>query len=150
MRHLRLAIAIAAALSCTKDQSPLGRDYYALQSVAGIALPAPYAQSTIYNGLLVADSIAFRADNTGLRHWVYQDENSTERHTVDTDFTWTRSGNDLTITFVCPPLALCIAGPHLVGTIDEVSIVITDSKVTRQPLIYQRSGIERLEGRSGR
>jgi len=150
MRHLRLALALAVILGCKNDLSPLGRDYYALQSVAGVSLPAPYAPNSEYNGLLVADSIAFRADGTGLRHSVYQDENSTVRHAEDIDFSWTRSGNDLAITFVCPGFASCIAGPHLVGTIDDVSIVITDSKVTRQPLIYQRSGIERLEGRSNR
>jgi hypothetical protein len=148
MRHFSIAVALVTVLGCTKDQSPLGRDYYALQSVAGVSLPAPYAPNTEYNGLLVADSIAFRADGTGLRHWVYQDEGSTDRHELYQDFNWTRDGNDVAITFVCPDLALCIAGPHLVGTIDEVSVVITDSKVTRQPLVYQRSGIERLEGQS--
>ena len=146
MRHLRLAIALVAVLGCTRDQSPLGRDFYALESVAGVALPAPYAPSS-YNGLLVADSIAFREDGTGLRHWVYQDENSTARHAIEEDFNWSRDGNSIAITFICPAMALCIVGPHLAGTIDATTLTITDSKVTRQPLIYHRSGIERLEAR---
>ena len=150
MRHLRLALALALVLGCSKDQSPLGRDFYALQTVAGVALPAPYATNPSYNGLLVADSLAFRQGGTGLRHWVYQEEGSTQRVALEEDFNWTREGNSIAITFVCPPMALCIAGPHLVGTIDEVTLTITQSVVTRQPLVYQRSGIERLERLSRR
>jgi hypothetical protein len=147
MKRISLVLIAAGALGCSTDQSPLGRDFYALQSVAGVQLPAPYAPNMAYNGLLVADSISFRDDGTGLRHWVYQDENSTDRHAVEEDFTWSRSGDAIAITFTCPSFASCIAGPHLMGTIDATSIVITDSKVTRQPLLYQRSGIERLEHR---
>jgi len=150
MKRLSLILILAAALGCSKDESPLGRDFYALQTVAGVPLPAPYAPNASYNGLLVADSIAFREDGTGLRHWVYQDENSTARHALEEELNWSRDGNSIAITFVCPPTALCIAGPHFAGTIDETTMTITDSKVTRQPLVYQRSGIERLERRSRR
>lgn len=151
-KALVVALAVsAAAAGCKSDNlGPLGRDFYALQSVAGVPLPAPYAQNPDYNGLLVADSIAFREDGTGLRHAVYQEENSTNRYDANDDFNWTRQGNTISITMVCPPMALCIAGPHLIGTLDEASLTITDSKVTRQPLVYHRSGVERLERRSRR
>jgi hypothetical protein len=150
MKRLALALILAAVLGCSKDQSPLGRDFYALQSIAGVVLPAPYAPNASYNGLLVADSIAFHEDGTGYRHWVYREENSTDDVSLEDGFNWTRDGNSIAITFLCPPAASCIAGPHFVGTIDEVSLTITDSKVTRQPLVYQRSGIERLERRTRR
>jgi hypothetical protein len=31
---------------------------------------------------------------------------------------------------------MCIAGPHLVGTIGNGTLTITESLVTRQPLVY--------------
>ena len=149
MRKVFVASALAVAAGCSSDTlGPLGRDFYALQSVAGVSLPAPYAPNPDYNGLLVADSIAFREDGTGLRHAVYQEENSTNRYDSNDDFNWTRSGNTIAITMVCPPMALCIAGPHFIGTLDDGTLTITDSKVTRQPLVYHRSGVERLERRS--
>lgn len=148
MRRFSLGLILASALGCSHENlSPIGRDFYALQTVAGIPLPAPYAQNPYYNGLLVADSMSFRDDGTGLRHAVYQDENSTSQYASDEDFNWTRGGNSIAVTFVCPPMASCIAGPHLTGTIDETTITITDSKVTRGPLVYRRSGMERLESR---
>jgi hypothetical protein len=151
MRKLSASILLAAVLGCSGDKlGPLGRDFYALESIAGVPLPAPYAQNPSYNGLLVADSIAFREGGTGFRHSVYQDENSTTRYAIDEDFNWTRDDNEIAITFICPPAALCIAGPHLIGTTDEATLTITDSKVTRQPLVYRRSGVERLESRRRR
>src|SRR3954462_15790121 len=114
MRQFAAGIVLAAAMGCSADTaSPLGRDFYALQSVAGIPLPAPYAQNPYYNGLVVADSMAFREDGTGTRHAIYQQESSTERYATDEGFSWTRDGNNIAITFVCPALASCIAGPHL-------------------------------------
>jgi hypothetical protein len=145
MKRISFVLALAAGLSCSSPLEPLGRDFYALQSVAGVPLPAPYAPNPSYNGLLIADSIMFRQDGTGARHAVYQEENSTQRYESDESFNWTRDGNRIAITFVCPPTASCIAGPHLRGTVDETSITITESTVMRQPLVYRRSGIERLE-----
>lgn len=151
MRRLLSGLIIAAAMGCSlEDLSPIGRDFYALESVAGVPLPAPYAPNDAYNGLVIADSIMFREDGTGLRHAVYQEENSTEKYALDDDLNWTRNGNTIAITFVCPPMASCIAGPHLTGTIEETTLTITDSKVTRHPLVYRRSGVERLESSGGR
>ena len=145
MRRVFLAATIVAAIACDTQVAPLGRDYYALQSVAGVPLPAPYATNPYYNGLLVADSIMFRDDGTGSRFATYQEENSTSRYSTVESFHWSRNDNRISITFVCPPTASCIAGPHLKGVIDETSMTITESVVMRHPLVYRRSGIERLE-----
>lgn len=146
MRRLALGCLLAGVLGCPADKlDPLGRDFYALESIAGVPLPAPYAQNPDYNGLFVADSMAFREDGTGFSHSVYQPENSVEKYMTDNDFNWTRDGNTIAITFVCPPGADCMAGPHLTGSVDEMTLTITESKVTRQPLVYRRSGVERLE-----
>jgi hypothetical protein len=145
MRTLPLTLLLALVPGCSNPAVPLGRDYYALQSVAGVPLPAPYAPNPDVNGLVVADSLMFRADGSGHRQAVYQQEGSTERYTSTDAFNWTREANRISITFVCPPEALCIAGPHLRGTIDETTITIHESVVTRQPLVYRRSGVERLE-----
>ena len=41
MRRLSLAVVASLALGCTNDNlQPIARDYYALQSVAGVLLPA--------------------------------------------------------------------------------------------------------------
>jgi hypothetical protein len=140
MRPLALA-CLVLAVGCSSDQSPLGNDYYALANIAGDPLPARYAANSSSGGLLVADSIAFHENGTGIRRWVYQDAGSTERHTLDTEFNWTRDGNDIAITFVCPPLASCIAGPHLTGTINDDAMTITASAIMRAPLLYVRSGV---------
>jgi hypothetical protein len=146
MRRLLPALGLALAAACSTEPAlPLGRDYYALESVAGVALPAPYAPNPSYNGLLVADSIMFREDGTGHRQAVYQEENSTTRFNSSEALNWTRSGNRIEVTFVCPPTASCIAGPHLVGTLDGTTITMTESVVMRHPLVYRRSGVERLE-----
>jgi len=150
MRKLWIGI-VALTLGCSSDNlGPLGHDYYALESVAGTPLPAPYAPNLDYNGLVLGDSIAFRDDGTGIRRSVFQEEGATEKWSSETDFTWIRNGNQITISLSCPPFALCIAGPHLAGTIDDETLTISESTIMRHPALYRRSGIERLESRRRR
>ena len=133
----RLCLAVFLVIGCRSETEPVSGRIYVMQSIAGQALPAPYAPNPDFNGLAVADTLALHEDGTGERRFVHEGDTPGSRIAERSDLTWTQSGPQITITLDCPPMALCIAGPHFVGTVASGKLTITQSLVTRQPLVYQ-------------
>jgi hypothetical protein len=53
-----------------------------------------------------------------------------------------RSGDHLEIDIECDDMGSCIPGPHLVGDLTETGFTVTESSVTRSPLIFERATLE--------
>lgn len=132
----RLSLAVVLALACRSNTEPLTGRIYILTSIAGQVLPAPYASNPDFNGLAIADTLALRDGGRGERRFVHEGDTPGSRVSERAELTWSQSGSQVTITLDCPPGAMCIAGPHLVGTIGNGTLTITESLVTRQPLVY--------------
>ena len=138
MRHtfLPLTGALIALIACDggPTQPPLHGEIYVLESIAGVSLPAPYAPNPEFSERIVADTFAFVDGESGIRRTKYEGD----AEVLDEEFSYSTSGESISITFGCPINALCIAGPHLTGTRTNASIIITHSVVTRQPLALRR------------
>jgi hypothetical protein len=132
-------ILAAVVLGCRAEPtSPLTGERYVLESIAGVAVPAPYFGGPNDNFRIVADTIALGGSGTGLRRTVYETVTPFERHAVETHFEYSVQATAIVIYFPCPANADCIAGPHLSGTLLAESMNITQSAGTLVPLVYRR------------
>lgn len=140
MRRFVPLLALVAIAGCENGVGPrLQGEVYSLESIAGISLPAPYAENPAFTQRIIWDSIAFGANGKGQRRTRYEgDPDPAKTYTVDVAFSFTKAGDRIEIVFECPDGALCIAGPHLAGTISEIRMTITESRISRQPLVYGR------------
>ena len=139
-RFLFLA-ALLAGCSSSLEPFDLGQ-VYVLESIEGKALPAEYAANLEFHARMLADTLILGENGKG--EWRATIESDTPggapRH-EQFALTYERSGLVISISFVCndSALASCIATPHLVGTIGETAITISESRITRQPLVYRRA-----------
>lgn len=140
MRLTRIWLAgLGVLLAACHDTSGPGFNgaVYELRTIDGEALPAPYGENLQYPNRMFADTLVLRADGSGEWRIVVEDSpGGAKRHAVDA-FHYTGQSH-IEITFVCPPLALCIAPPHLTGDVTETGIVFSMSRVTRAPLVFDR------------
>jgi hypothetical protein len=141
----RLLFLISAAIMGCRSSSlepfNLGQ-VYVLESTEGKPLPAEYAQNLDFHARMLADTLILGDDNKGeWRATVESDTPSGAPRHERSDLTYEQSGLHISISFVCNDTALasCIAPPHLVGTIGETGITITESRITRQPLVLRRA-----------
>jgi hypothetical protein len=136
-----LSFAVFLLCSCNLDPDVAG-ERYVLRSIAGIALPAPYAQNPQHNARILADTLILREDGTGEWRALIEQSLNGPTNTARIEVTFTQDGDDIAVSFVCPDLASCVAPPHYVG--EALSggdrIEFRTSRVTRAPLIYARIG----------
>lgn len=111
-------------------------DIYVLESISGRPIPAPYSFNPDFNDRIHADTMAFASGGVGERRTQYDSYQGTLRLDL-VRFTYTRTGDRVEINFECPPGAVCIAPPHLAGTISTTGLTITESKITRLPMIFR-------------
>ena len=134
----RYLILLLAAAACT-DPLPLTGNRYALNSIAGVALPAPYAFNKALNEVIVADTLTLGANGKGVREVVYETGAApAARYRTTDEFTYVVVGDRIQIAFECNDLASCIAPPHFTGVISASGITLDHSAVTLEPLIYAR------------
>lgn len=136
----RIGLVLLLAMACRSETEPLTGTIYTLESIDGSRLPAPYALTPDGGGPVVyADTLALRPDGTGERRFVTGGSTPFQRKTERSDFFWSRSGADMTITFGCGPNALCIVGPHFAGTVgSNGALTFTTAIGMRTPLVYSR------------
>ena len=138
MRKLVAVIVLAAGCGSVTDP-PLTGDIYVLDSIEGVALPAPYSPNRDAMQRIIADTLALATDGSGTRRTAYEGgPDPTRPRREETAFSYTRSGDHIEIAFACPPTARCIPAPHLAGTITTTGITITTSVVLRYPLVFHR------------
>jgi hypothetical protein len=138
-RLLTGMLLFGAAPGCADSLGPLDGDLYVLESIAGDPVPAPYVEDLGSDHRIVADSMSFAANGSGIRRTVY-DEDAADggSYTQQEEFTYTRAGNRIEIWFECADTAMCIAGPHLAGDIGDAAITFDVSVRTRKPLAFRR------------
>lgn len=85
---------------------------YVLESVSSVALPATISGAG-WSYRLVADTIWFDDDARGRQVHV-QEWNGQPRERYEQRFMYEFNDGRLEVTYVCPPNASCIEGPHLI------------------------------------
>jgi hypothetical protein len=136
----KLGLVLILALGCKATSEPAGPrvlsgNLFVLQSIAGETLPTEFYSGTPV--LAYADTLALYDDGTGLRRSVVTDDTPWGSVAEDIPFHWMQSGSLYTITFDCPPAALCIQQASFSGTRANDSLTVTQSTTNRVPLIYQ-------------
>ena len=133
--------ALGGLLLCACENStavPAGGSRYALRSIAGNALPAAYALNPAVTSRVFADTLVLREDGTGEWKAVIENSFGGSTFTGSAELTYTQRDATISISFVCPDLASCIAPPHLVGEVTSDGLDIQMSRVSRAPLVYER------------
>ena len=151
----RTPLATAAALAAVSatlaagcgGRGPFGAEEvtgtrYVLTSIAGRALPAPYAQNLALDDRVQAGTLTLGADGRG--EWTLRIAEAATGRVRDSrepfDYAWQGGGGRFAASFRCPDTASCIAPPHLFGRVAEGGgLVIDSSRVTRAPMLYVRA-----------
>ena len=135
------ALLLMLTLGCGDDANtitlpqPLSGNLFELRAIDGVTLPAAfYAGSDL---LVVADTLALHDDGTGERRSIVPGDTPWGTVAQETAFHWMQSGSLYTITFDCPPAALCTQGPQLAGRWLNDTLTITQSTTNRVPLVYR-------------
>ena len=116
--------AVALVMGCSDSLSPLEvAGTYVLRTIDGNPLPATLAISgthTDYSIMVVADTLVLTPDRSGMLitiQDIVHDESGgeVERVRADSHLSFRTTGDQLEITFLCPPNALmnCAPGPHM-------------------------------------
>jgi hypothetical protein len=138
-----LATALAAA-GCdlgagteVDDVLRAGGRRYALASIAGQPLPAPYAENPAVEDRVIAGELAL-ADGRGAWSLTVVDARSGRMRRSAEAFTYATVGGRVRVEFPCDDTASCIGPPHLQGVVTAERVVFDSSRVTRAPLVFER------------
>lgn len=133
--------ALLLTIGCKSSLAPLKGELFVLQSIASVPLPAPYAENPNLDLRIIADTLGLTSFSAGERRTrVETDAAGNTRMDIE-KFDYVRTGDHIEISFRCPPNALCIRPPHMVGTLTSESFVVDQSVVSRRPLVYRRMAI---------
>ena len=139
------AIAVLGALGCSSSTGPdefTGR--YDLERYEGQTLPAVTFQSSAGESFVVAQRIILGDNGNGVitstLRTVQLQPPRDETFPVARPVTFTVSGTRIEITYICPPNADCIAGPHLVGERSGNSLVLAWPASSKPASVYKRIG----------
>lgn len=121
---------------CRSSVAPISGDRYALESISGAPLPAPYSAIPEETNRIHSDTLILATDGSGERRTVYDSFQGTKRK-ERTSLTYTSVAGRIELSLACtdPP---CLSPPHLKGTLQGFVITITESKITRVPLVFRR------------
>ena len=138
MRPL-LAATLILGSSCGDTTSPLGGELFALQSIAGASLPAYEVTYVAPGPRILADTIAL-GTTSGVRRTVRVEPDGSRR-TEDIEFTYTKSGDAISISYLCrDDVGDCIPVPTLSGSVTDNGMTISTSQISMTPLVYLRVG----------
>ena len=139
MKH-RLVGAVCAAMlalaGCSDSTGPGNDSRFVLESINGQALPV----TMLYGGTvqrIESDTLVFNAKGRGLRvehATITSGAGPAKGFRTVQKFTWRVRDGETEVTYECPDLASCLAGPHLSGTLsgDLLSMQVAPDDLTRQ------------------
>lgn len=142
------AAALAAGLAPAACDDPVRpgdlAGVYVLQSVAGDALPTVAYTTPGFAARVLADTLRLAADGTGSEaRRAVNDPPAPDAGTpyaTLSAFTYAVVGGRVEVTYVCPPNADCVAGPHLVARLEGGGLVVEQALAQRVPQVYARAG----------
>lgn len=139
-----LACIAVLAIGCgtPTDAKPLAGTYV-LRTIAGDPLPA-LAWQTEYTAIhIVADTLLIRPRGRAEERRMVEVHSFVPHHSQKVHTTRSELGirfapGRLELTYVCPPNANCVAGPHLIGRLTDEGLTIETASGMRVPLVYER------------
>ena len=144
-RVLRSALpfVVLAVVACSDTTGP---DHFAgsyrLERYEGAALPAVTYQAGTTSVTILRQSLMLGEEGTGVATSTTRVVDPTTPQGSENTFSsllrFEVRGGKIEITYVCPPDADCIAGPHLVGERVDGSLVLSPPASSRPASIYRR------------
>jgi hypothetical protein len=119
-RQVATGLTFATALSCSGPTEPRHiAAAFALVRIAGEALPTYAYVTPGFPSTVIADTLRMNLDGTGASVSVERREppapDAPQLHRNESTFQYRIEGARVEISFDCPPLASCVAPPHMVG-----------------------------------
>jgi hypothetical protein len=143
-RRLKLLLVSALPLACAEPLSPNGvAGAYALQQVAGDALPTLLYTNEYVTVRILADTLRLTADGRGTVNTVRESEPltggpTTGPHHAHWAFGFRVVGDRIEIAFDCPINANCAPPPHIVARTTAEGLRVDSALGARVPQIYTR------------
>ena len=145
MAGAALTLATVAALGCSND--PTGPDDFAgtydLVRYEGSPIPVIQTQSSAGTVTIVAERILLGDDGKGIKSTTVIEVNAQTPQGAPlayaSGFTYALVGSSIAITFICPPNASCIAGPHLVGERAGSDLILARPASSKPASVYARA-----------
>ncbi|MFN0181659.1 MAG: hypothetical protein ACKVZ0_22855 [Gemmatimonadales bacterium] len=137
------AVAVFAAAGCDVNpfDGPEASAEYELVSIDGEPLPAAAVvnENNVPQVVVISSRLVLYPNRRGEEHGRQQFPQNDGNATVDisAEFSYRIDGNEIWITYDCPDLASCIAGPHLIGRLSDDGILV-DVALGRTPRVYRR------------
>ena len=121
--HPLVASVLMGVLGCVEPLSPDNvKGLYVLQSVGANPLPALMPTTGNWQYRVVADTVVLRKDGSGVHvRWSQSFQSGTAEPAPtrwEIGLGYRIAGSDIEITMICPPNALCTAGPHMIARRD--------------------------------
>lgn len=144
------SVALLATMmlaGCSLTGPDLRGNLYVLRSVNDQPLPTTAFDRGTFRMVVIADTIVLHDDGTGMRTTVGDTYSKGEvgappvepvRERIVVDLRWSMVLDRFEATFICPPNAMCIAGPHLVGGLDGDGLVLETDLGRLVPTEYAR------------
>jgi hypothetical protein len=136
-----IAVLVIGCESATHADPPAGT--YVLRTIAGDPLPA-LAWQTEYTAVqIVADTLFIGPHGRAEERRMVEVHSFVPHHSQKTHMTQSELGirfakGRLELSYVCPPNANCVAGPHLIGRLTSAGLTIETANGMRVPLVYER------------
>lgn len=120
MWHSLVASALLGLLGCGDTLSPGDVEgLYVLQSVGENPLPALLPTTSNWRYRVVADTVVLRTDGSGVHvRWSQSFQSGTAEPAPtrwEIGLGYRIAESTIEITIICPPNALCTAGPHMIA-----------------------------------
>ena len=150
-RHVRpianagFALAFATGLGCTNDSTGPDRfaGTYDLVRYEGVPLPAVLSRSSSTSVSLVTQRLLLGDAGTGVMATSVLEVNARtllgSPLSYSSGLTYVLVGGKIAITFVCPPTADCVAGPHLVGERTGDDLTLAPPTSSKPASVYARA-----------
>jgi hypothetical protein len=138
-----IALAVLTAQACGDGTGP-GRftGSYDLRRYEGVPIPVITSQSDAGSVSIVAQRIVLGDDGKGGMSTTIRVVNAVTPQGALTGYsqalTYVGLGAKIAITFICPPNADCLAGPHLVGERNGDDLTVARPQSSKPASVYSR------------
>ncbi len=137
-----LAFAVVAAQSCGDANGPGLSERYQLELYEGAPLPAvAFEGGGVSSTVLGAEVLLLRGKGR-MTTTIRGVDSASPRGRIETQesaFTYTLDGVGISIYYVCPANADCIAGPHLIGQRIADRLMLARPTSSKSASIYRRT-----------
>jgi hypothetical protein len=143
---LALIFGLAVGCGTTTEPTALAPSTYVLRRVAGDPLPTVLYQNEVLEVRVLSESIHLQSDGTGTISGVQESRLLTSGTPADPPeavaipIHYRKQLDHLEIDFDCPPNAICVPPPHLIGALHGSSLQVywSPGMTGREPLEYVR------------